>query len=72
MRGRHAMAILARIGCTETVAADFDDYVRIAVGAARDASWRSHLRAEIERRRALLYDDPAPVRALAGFFLGRG
>jgi predicted O-linked N-acetylglucosamine transferase (SPINDLY family) len=72
MRARHAFAILTRIGCTETVAADLDDYVRLAVRAGRDAAWRSHLRSEIERRRALLYDDPAPIRALAGFLLGRG
>jgi predicted O-linked N-acetylglucosamine transferase (SPINDLY family) len=67
MRGRHAAAILARIGCIETIAADLDDYVAIAVRAARDPAWRAHLGAEIARRRPALYDDPAPVRELAKF-----
>jgi len=36
MRGRHTMAILRRMGITETIADTIDDYVAIAVRLARD------------------------------------
>jgi predicted O-linked N-acetylglucosamine transferase (SPINDLY family) len=67
MRGRHASALLDRMGIGETIATTPDAYVALAVRAAHDMGWRRHLRAEIQRHRPVLFDDRAPVDALAEF-----
>jgi predicted O-linked N-acetylglucosamine transferase (SPINDLY family)/Flp pilus assembly protein TadD len=64
LRGRHTSAVLTRIGCADLIADDEHDYVRRAIllGLDRDAG-----RAEGKRIAAassLLFDDPAPIRAL--------
>jgi len=69
MRGRHAAAICAMMGISETVARDIEEYVALGVRAANDAAWRGHLRDEIATRRERLFDDPRPVRALESFLL---
>lgn len=65
MRGRQSAAMLTLAGLDDLVAADADDYVRIAVRIATDASWRDALRARIREGRARVFNDPAPVEALA-------
>ncbi len=67
MRGRHSLAVLTQMGMSETIARDVEDYIAMAVRAGRDAEWRRHLAAETERRRARLFDDPAPIRDLERF-----
>jgi predicted O-linked N-acetylglucosamine transferase (SPINDLY family) len=64
MRGRHCHAILRMLGATETIAASPDQYVDIAVRLAQDPAWRSAIREKIAARRAAIYADPLPVRAL--------
>ena len=64
MRGRHTMAVLAMMGIGETIARDKDDYVALAVRLGRDAAWRRDMTAKVVDRRARLYGDAAPVRAL--------
>jgi CRISPR-associated protein Csy1 len=67
MRGRQTAGMLQLIGATELIAADRDDYVRIAVRLATDASWRSALGKRIEDARQRLFDDPAPIERLQAF-----
>jgi predicted O-linked N-acetylglucosamine transferase (SPINDLY family) len=68
MRGRLATAILRAIGLDALVAQSDEAYVDIAAKIARDAAFRSSMRDEIVARRASLFGDVAPVRALERFF----
>lgn len=70
MRGRHTYAILKMMGIEETIAEDLDDYVRIAVRLGNEPSWREAVVAAFASRRARVYDDEAPVRALERFLEG--
>lgn len=69
MRGRHCLAILQRLGLTDTIASSMDDYVSIAVRLARDGAWREHLQAETVRRQSRVFDDPEPIQALQSVML---
>jgi predicted O-linked N-acetylglucosamine transferase (SPINDLY family) len=64
MRGRHCLAILQRLGLTDTIANDMEDYVQIAVKLARDRKLREHLRAETLHRKNRIFDDSEPILAL--------
>ncbi len=68
MRSRHAAAILTRLGIDETIAKDENDFVFLAVQLGRDKITRRALRRRIESAQDMIFDDPAPVRALADFF----
>jgi predicted O-linked N-acetylglucosamine transferase (SPINDLY family) len=65
MRGRQSMAMLEQTGVPELVAKDGDDYVRIAARLADDRAWREMLAARIRENRGRVFDDAAPVTALA-------
>ena len=65
MRARQSAAMLELVGVPELVARDADDYVAIAARLASDRAWRDDLSARIDRGAARLFDDPAPVEALA-------
>jgi CRISPR-associated protein Csy1 len=65
MRARQSAAMLEQVGVPELVARDAADYVAIAVRLASDRAWRDELSARIDRGAANLFDDPAPVEALA-------
>jgi predicted O-linked N-acetylglucosamine transferase (SPINDLY family) len=67
MRGRFASGILGRLGLRELVADSDDGYVELAVRVCQDSEYRRHLRKRIAAQRSVLYDDPAPVRALEEF-----
>jgi predicted O-linked N-acetylglucosamine transferase (SPINDLY family) len=67
MRGRLASGILKRLGMTETIADSPARYVDLAVTLAQDEGFRRGLRTRIERGRADLFQDRAPVRALESF-----
>ena len=69
MRGRFASGILKRIGLQELVARTEDDYIDLAVRISQDSAYRAYLRKRIESRRSILFDDPAPIRALEEFLL---
>jgi predicted O-linked N-acetylglucosamine transferase (SPINDLY family) len=47
--GRHSKSHLTAIGLTETIASDKEDYVRIALGLARDVERRAFLRANLRQ-----------------------
>ena len=67
MRGRQTAGMLEVIGATELIAANRDDYVRIAVKLATDAAWRDEQRARIRNGRDRLFDDRAPIDRLQAF-----
>jgi predicted O-linked N-acetylglucosamine transferase (SPINDLY family) len=69
MRGRFASGILKRLGLQELVARTEEDYIDLAVRICRDDAYRAHLRESIAARRSILFDDPAPIRALEQFLL---
>jgi CRISPR-associated protein Csy1 len=65
MRGRQSAAMLRLMGVPDAIARDDDEYVRIAARLGSDAAVRADLRARIVASRPVLFDDPAPVAALA-------
>ena len=65
MRGRQSMAMLEQAGMPELIARDDEDYVRIAARLATDREWRDMLAARIRRGSERLFDDSAPIAALA-------
>jgi predicted O-linked N-acetylglucosamine transferase (SPINDLY family) len=67
LRGRFAAGILREIGLEESIARTHEDYVRIAVALASDATRRQALQDHILQRRARLFATQAPVKALADF-----
>jgi CRISPR-associated protein Csy1 len=68
MRGRQSTGMLKLIGVEELIAADIDDYVRIATRLCSDPAWRSALSARIRENSSRLFDDPAPIAALDAFW----
>jgi protein O-GlcNAc transferase len=68
MRGRHSLAMLRRLGISETVAINEADYVRIAVQLGRDPVWRRQLAETIHERKALLFEDRDCLVGLETFY----
>jgi CRISPR-associated protein Csy1 len=67
MRGRQSAGMLALMGVPQLVARDPDEYVGIVARLCSDAAWRAHVREHIEATRARIFDDAAPIAALAEF-----
>lgn len=70
MRGRQSAGMLKLIGVDELIAADIDDYLRIAARLCGDPAWRADLSARIRERSGRLFDDTAPIAALDAFYRG--
>ena len=68
MRGRHTMAILQRMGVTDTIAETVDDYVAIAARLGRDPPWRMAARQQISENKHRVYRDSEAIAALEDFF----
>lgn len=64
MRSRLASAIMRRMDLSELVARDDGEFVQKAIQLAGDASLRKELRQKIVDRRAVLFQDIEPVKAL--------
>jgi predicted O-linked N-acetylglucosamine transferase (SPINDLY family) len=67
LRGRHTMAILRRIGVTETIAQNEEDYGELAARLAEDVTWRLQVAEKLQQHKALAYQDENPVRHLEKF-----
>jgi CRISPR-associated protein Csy1 len=67
MRARQSAAMLTLAGVPELVAADPDDYVRTAAALAQDQRFRAECAARIDEGAAGVFEDPAPVAALAAW-----
>ncbi len=69
MRGRMCYGNYRRMGLTECVAKDAEDYVDIAVRLGTDPDWRREVEARIAAASPVLYEDLDAVRVLERFFL---
>ncbi|WP_158946194.1 tetratricopeptide repeat protein [Pseudodesulfovibrio cashew] len=69
MRGRHSLAVAARLGLTEVVAETFDEYVELAVRLGRDNAFRQSVRERVEAGGERLFGDMAAIRGLEEFIL---
>ena len=69
LRGRLASGILKRVGLPELIVPSEEDYVELAVRLARDAEYREAIRNRIIASRQVLFEDPAPMRALEAFLV---
>ncbi len=69
MRGRQSMAMLRLCGLDELVAADIDDYVRIALRLGRDREWRAALRERLAQEVNAVFGRDDPVKSLEVFFV---
>ena len=67
MRGRQSAGMLRLIGCDELIADDADAYVDIVRRIAGDGAARAAVAAKLRTGRDLLFDDCAPIAALAEF-----
>lgn len=67
MRARHGFAILNRIGLSELIARDKNDYIAIASRLGRDPALRQDIGARIAAGKGVLYEDRAPLDALAAW-----
>ena len=67
MRGRHSFAILKQLGVSETIAADKDDYVEIAIKLGSDPGYRKTVVARIVAGYSRLFSDASSVSALEQF-----
>jgi predicted O-linked N-acetylglucosamine transferase (SPINDLY family) len=67
MRGRHSYAMLKLMNVTETIAANPDDYVAIAVKLARDRQFYDRVKQKIGDNSHRIYEDLSAVRALEDF-----
>lgn len=65
MRGRHTFAMLQTMELPELIAADADDYVRIAVNLATSPDFRAEMRGLIAERKPRLFDGSAVHAAFA-------
>ena len=72
MRGRQTAGMLQLMGLPELIATSPDDYVRLAVEVARDRERNVQLRRVIGERRAVLFDQDAPVKTFADALLALG
>ena len=59
--------MLQLIGCDELIAADADGYVDIVRRVAGNGEARAAVVAKLRQGRDRLFDDPAPILALAEF-----
>ena len=69
MRSRHSAGILGRAGVLETIAADPDDYVAIAVRLGRDRAWRREIETKVRAGHGRVFNDRAPIEDLQAFLL---
>jgi predicted O-linked N-acetylglucosamine transferase (SPINDLY family) len=67
MRGRHCRAILARLGVSETIASDPEDYCRIAARLGREPEFRRAVVAAMATGLDRVFNDAVPIQALGDF-----
>jgi protein O-GlcNAc transferase len=79
MRGRHSLAILNMMGVEETIAANVEEYISLAVKLALDVPRRQEVAAKIAANKHKIYGDLSCIAGLEEFletavrsFQGRG
>ena len=68
MRSRVTLGLYRRMGMTDLVAKDGDEYVDLAVRLARDDGFHAEMQRRIRALAPRLIDDPAPISEHAAFF----
>jgi protein O-GlcNAc transferase len=68
MRSRQSAGILKRLDCMETIAADEQEYLEIAVRLGLNSDWRNSLAEKIKRNGVNLFGDRAGVAGLEQFY----
>ncbi len=69
MRGRVTYACYRKLGMMDCVAADWKEYVTIAVRLACDRAWREQVRSRILAAKHVLFENSGAVRELERFFM---
>ena len=64
MRGRQSAGFLQRMDISETIAADPEEYIQIAVRLGLDENYRQQVVIKMSQQRYLLYNDYSCVEAL--------
>ncbi len=67
LRGRQTYGCYRRLGVLDCVAADAQEYVRIAVRLATEPAWRQQVRARIRAKNPVLFENVTVVRELEHF-----
>jgi len=67
MRGRQSLGILRGLGIQETIAADFEEYIQIAVRLGLDSQWRNSVSKKINDRKHLVFEDQKCILGLEKF-----
>ena len=67
MRGRLASSIMRRLELSELVVPTYEEFAQRAVSLTTNTEQLDELRAKILKRRATLFKDAAPIRALERF-----
>jgi protein O-GlcNAc transferase len=67
-RGRYTLACYKKMGVSECIAEDPDDYVEIAVRLGTDADFRAHVSNRIRQTSDVLFEDRQAVDAHARIF----
>jgi protein O-GlcNAc transferase len=67
MRGCHTAAMLDMMGITAAVCESIETYVELAVGLARNPSWRAEVKRMIAARKRAIYRDRTCIAALEEF-----
>ena len=68
LRGRVTLGCYRRMGVTECVAENVDDYIALAVRLATDSAFATHVRERITSTRRVLFNDTSVLRELEEFF----
>lgn len=69
MRGRFSSGILKRMGVTELIAQNGQEYIDIAIRVATDRNCLSQLRQRLQDQSKLVFHDIAPTAALGRFIV---
>ena len=69
MRGRQSAAMLKRLGLSQLIASDTDDYLSIAHALAHDGAYREAVRARLRARVDTLFDQDAAIASLERFLI---
>ncbi len=68
MRSRQSAGILKRLGITEIIAQNQEEYIKIAVKLGLNPEWRLMIREKIKQNQHKLYEDISCVKALEKFY----
>lgn len=69
LRGRLASGILRRMGMTELIAKNEEEYVNLVEKLVQDRQYRLAIQEKIIANRAILFDDLTPIRSLEQFLI---